>query len=99
MFRTTAIHVGIATISGWGKGKKHPGFLNVLKYRRELGLTPDELLTIKKKRTVYLITEEDRDTMFAILEDCERESEVSDLRQKLHLLTYSRNTQIREKSF
>jgi len=26
--------------------------------------------------------------MFAMLEDCERESEVSDLRQKLHLLTY-----------
>ncbi len=35
-----------------------------------------------------MITEEDRDTMFAMLEDCERESEVSDLRQKLHLLTY-----------
>ena len=35
-----------------------------------------------------MITEEDRDTMFAMLEECERESEVSDLRQKLHLLTY-----------
>ncbi len=54
---------------------------------KEVSISPDELLDIKKKRPLSIITEDDSDTMCSMLEECERESDISTLRQKLYLLT------------
>jgi transcriptional regulator with XRE-family HTH domain len=44
-------YIGVSgqTIYEWEKGRQHPGFLNVVKFCGFLGMTPDELLGIKKK--------------------------------------------------
>ena len=43
-----AIGVNPQSIYEWENGKGHPGFLNVLKYCRFLGITLDELCGVKK---------------------------------------------------
>ncbi len=84
------IKVSVTAISDWEQGKKHPGFLNVLKYCEVLGITPDELVGIKTNRTISLeSTEEERDMILSMVHDCEQESDIHSLRQKLHTLLQS----------
>lgn len=64
------------TVSDWEQGKIHPGFLNVLKYCEALEITPDELLGIHNQRLLNVsLTEQERETMFAMLEKCKQDAE------------------------
>jgi transcriptional regulator with XRE-family HTH domain len=83
------IQVSATAVSDWEQGKKHPGFLNVLKYCDVLGITPDELVGIKTNRRIAVeSTEEERDMMLSMIHDCEQETELSRLQSKIHTLAY-----------
>ena len=87
------IQVSVTAVSDWEQGKKHPGFLNVLKYCEVLGMTPDELVGIKTNRRISLeSTEEERDMILSMVHDCEQESDIHSLHQKLHTLSQSLTT-------
>ena len=77
-----------STISDWEQGKKHPGFLNVLKYCTVLGITPDKLLGMETPKQLFSldITEEERDALFSMLEACKHESDLSTLQGKILFL-------------
>ena len=80
-----AIGVSKNIVSEWERGLRQPGILNVLNYCNFLGMSFDELVGVKKTQTLHLeITEEERDTIFAMLEECQREAENSTLQSKLH---------------
>lgn len=86
------IQVSATAVSDWEQGKKHPGFLNVLKYCEVLGITPDELVEIKTNRRIAVeSTEEERDMILAIVHECEQETEFSRLRPKLQTLAQNLN--------
>ncbi len=81
------IQVSATAVSDWEQGKKHPGFLNVLKYCEVLGITPDELVGIKTNRRIALeSTERERDMILALAHECEQETEFSRLQLKLRTL-------------
>ncbi len=80
-----AIGVDKQTIYEWERGNKHPGFLSVCKFCDYLGITVDELLGIKQNRYIHLIiSEEERDTIFSMVDECEQEPEINNLYKKLH---------------
>ena len=81
------IGVDRVTVIMWEQGKKHPGFLNILNYCNFLDMTIDELLETKKIRTLYIeLTEEERDTILSMIDECKREPENNLLHSKLHFL-------------
>ena len=70
-----AIRISQKTISEWERGLIHPGILNMHNYCMFLGITLDELLDVKKPRTLLIeLTEEERDTMLSMLDECQREA-------------------------
>jgi len=82
-----AIGVDKHTIYEWERGNKHPTFLNVCKFCDYLGITLDELLGVKKLRYLQLrISEEERDAILSMFDECEQESVISNLQQKLRFL-------------
>jgi transcriptional regulator with XRE-family HTH domain len=83
-----AIGVDRVTVGMWERGERYPGFLNVLNYCNFLGITPDELIGLKKPPlTLYIgFIEEERDTIFRMFDECEREQEIHNLHNKLFLL-------------
>ena len=82
-----AIGIGKTTLSEWERGLKQPGLLNILNYCNFLGMTLDELLGVKRTQPLYIeLTEDERVAIFAMLEECEQEQEISHLHQKFHLL-------------
>ncbi len=80
-----AIGVDRTTVGKWEQGERSPSFLNVLDYCHFLGITLDELVGLKQQQTLYLeLTEEERDTMLAMIGECVSESENSNRYHKLH---------------
>ncbi len=79
------IQVGTSTISEWEQGKKHPGFLNVVNYCKVLGITPDLLLGMETPKQLLSVdvTEEERDAMFSMLEECQHETDLNTLHGKI----------------
>ena len=58
-----------------------------MNYCSFLGITLDELLGVKRSQPLYIeLTEEERETILSMVEECEQESELGHLHQKLHLL-------------
>ncbi len=88
------LQVRAPTVSDWEQGKKHPGFLNVLRYCEVLDMTPDELVGIKTNRRIAVeSTEEERDMILVLAHECEQETEFNRLQTKLrnlvqHLKTF-----------
>lgn len=88
-----AIGVDQHTIYEWERGNKHPGFLNVCKFCDYLDITLDELLGVKKTQHFHiLISEEERDDILSLLDECQHEAEISDLYKKLDGLEASIKT-------
>ena len=68
------------TMTNAERGNKHPTFLNV-------NNSGDELLGVKKLRYLQLrISEEERDAILSMFDECEQESVISNLQQKLRFL-------------
>jgi transcriptional regulator with XRE-family HTH domain len=82
-----AIGVGKTTLSQWERGLKQPGILNILNYCNFLGMTLDELLDVKRQTSLNLhFTQEEFDTILSLFDECEHESDISDLQKRLHFL-------------
>lgn len=82
-----AIGVGENAVSEWERGVKQPGILNLLNYCTVLGMTLDELLDLKKYASFHLtFTEKERETIFALIQECQQQADLHTLHQKLHLL-------------
>ncbi len=82
-----AIGVSPSAISQWERGEKDPKLQNVYKFCQCLDITIDELLGLTKIRELYLeLTEEERDTIVSMIEECQQESDMSHLQSKLHFL-------------
>lgn len=82
-----AIGVGKNAVSEWERGVKQPGILNLLNYCNVLGMTLDELLDLKKYASFHLtFTDKERETILALIQECQQQSELHALQQKLHLL-------------
>ncbi len=82
-----AIGVSQNIISDWERGAKQPGILNILNYCNFLGITLDELFDVKKQKYVNIqFTEEEIDTIFSLVDECEQEPEIRDLQKKLRFL-------------
>ncbi len=81
------IQVTPATVSKWEDGLLNPGFLHIYNLCHAFDITLDELLGIAKKRRLTLdLTAEERDAIFALVEDCEQEPEPSSFHRKIHVL-------------
>ncbi len=76
------------TISEWESGTTNPGFLGIYNLCRFWEMTVDELLGVKKDPTLHIeTTEQERETMHSLLDDCQQESGEDNLLQsKLHFL-------------
>jgi transcriptional regulator with XRE-family HTH domain len=82
-----AIGVGKISVSLWERGLKQPGILNVFNYCNFLGIPLDELLGLEKKRIFSAeFTEEERNVILSLCDQCQRESENSHFQSKLHFL-------------
>jgi transcriptional regulator with XRE-family HTH domain len=82
-----AIGVSKYTVSDWERGLKQPGILNILNYCNFLGITLDELLGMEKRQIFSVeFTEEERNVILSLFDECQRESENSHLHSKLHFL-------------
>ena len=83
-----AIGVSKTTVSEWERGIKQPGILNLLNSCYFLGITLDELLELKAQRYFNItFTEEEREAMLLMLDECKREAESNNnLHSKLHFL-------------
>ena len=81
-----AIGVSKNIISEWERGATQPGILNVINYCNFLDISLDELLGFAQKRELHLvISEEERDAMLAMLEDCKQESNPESRSYKLQV--------------
>lgn len=82
-----AIGVDRVSVTLWEQGKRHPGFLNILNYCQFLGITVNELMGLKTNRTLQIeLTEEERDAVLSMLDECKDESEINNLQSKLRFL-------------
>lgn len=82
-----AIGVSKNTVSDWERGLKQPGLLNIINYCNFLGITLDELLEFKKQRHfLIIVNEEERDTLLSMVNDCQNETELDNLPNKLRSL-------------
>lgn len=82
-----AIGVRKNAVSEWERGVKQPGILNLLNYCTVLGMTLDELLDLKKYASFHLtFMDKERVTIFTLIQECQQQTDLSTLNQKLHLL-------------
>ena len=82
-----AIGVDRTTVTMWEQGKRYPGFLNIVNYCNFLGMTIDGLLGVKTQHTLHLeLTEEERESILGMIEECKQESDSNSLHHKLHAL-------------
>jgi transcriptional regulator with XRE-family HTH domain len=82
-----AIGVRKNAVSEWERGVKQPGILNLLNYCNVLGMTLDELLDLKKYASFHLtFTAKERETIVMLIQECQQESDLHALHQKLDLL-------------
>lgn len=85
-----AIGVSKNIVSEWERGAKQPGIMNVLNYCNFLGITLDELLQFKKQRYfLFIANEEERNALLSMLNECQDETELDNLHDKLHSLERS----------
>lgn len=82
-----AIGVGKITVSLWERGLQQPGILNILNYCNFLGMTLDELLGLTGKQTLHLtMSEEERQMILAMLDECKDTPDPESYRHQLHAL-------------
>lgn len=90
-----AIGITKKTISEWERGLKQPGLLNILHFCKFLGITVDELLELQPSRTLHLeLSEGERDSMLARLDDCHRAAQNSPENTPLHRTLHGLERQI-----
>ncbi len=83
-----SIGVSKGTVSQWERGIKQPGILNILGLCTFLNISLDELLDLQKQQLLHLeLTAKEREILFAMLEECEQETELSRLPHKLYALS------------
>ncbi len=81
-----AIGVDRVTVTKWEQGKRQPSFVHVLSYCQVLGITPNELLGLRKKRTLHIeLSEEERQTLLAMVKTCQDETECDGLQKNFVL--------------
>ena len=82
-----AIGVDRVTVTKWEQGKRQPSFLHVLSYCNVLRITPNELIGLRKKRTLHIeLSEEERNTLLSMVNECQDETELDSLHNKLRSL-------------
>ncbi len=89
------IGVERVTVTMWEQGKRQPSFVHVVGYCQVLGITPNELLELRKKRTLYIeLSEEERQRLLSMVKTCHDETEFDSLQKKLHALEHDLTTSL-----
>lgn len=85
-----AIGVERVTVTMWEQGKRQPSFVHVVGYCQVIGITPNELIGLRKKRTLHIeLSEEERQILLSMVQACQDETELDGLQKKLRELGHS----------
>ena len=84
-----AIGVERVTVTMWEQGKRQPSFVHVVGYCQVLGITPNELIGLRKKRTLHMeLSEEERQRLLSMVKTCQDATEFDSLQKKLRSLEH-----------